>query len=192
MRFLYRYKEVAKVKRTFLAAIALATIAAPGVATAQSMTNMSTPYGLRLRAGIVFGLSDEVKNTASAFLGIGADYSFEKSLFPGSETYLSVDWITKTSKGHVNVIPIMLGQRFLLDRTVSGETAVSRGYAFLSAGPVIIDAPASKTTRIGLRAGFGLEFNEHMFGEFAFLFTDRQKGTGANANTVGIYAGYKF
>lgn len=177
-------------KRLLMIGIAAATVGTAASAMAQSSSPyMQRPVGLRLRAGLVWGIADELKSVSSTLWAIGGDYTFDKSFFSGSETYLSVDWFFKD--GDVNVFPIMLGQRFGMSQGV--EIGVqSSAYGFLSVGPVFVDAPGGfKTTRLGICGGVGVFFNENLFGEAALLLTDRAKG-GGSATSLGAYIGYKF
>lgn len=176
-------------KRLLMIGIAAATVGTAASAMAQSSSAyMQRPVGLRLRAGIVWGISDEVRSLGSTLVGVGGDYTFDQSLFSGSETFLSVDWMSR--RGDANIFPILLGQRFSMSKDV--DVAVQNTtYAFLAAGPVFIDAPGMKSTRIGVRGGIGLHFNENIFGEVSILLTDRAKG-GGNASSAGFYVGYKF
>lgn len=175
-------------KRLLLIGIVAATVGTAASALAQSST-IERPVGLRVRAGLVWGISDEIKSVSSTLWAIGGDYTFDKSFFQGSETYMSVDWFFKD--GDINVFPIMIGQRFGMSQDVDMGVQNS-AYGFLSLGPVFVDAPGGfKTTRIGIRGGMGVFFNENLFGEAALLLTDRAKG-GGSATSLGAYIGYKF
>ena len=180
-------------RKAVILAAALACTALSSVANAQiygeNDTGEGTPYGLRARFGVVFPLDDALRNVSGTFLGLGIDYTFEKSFIPGSQTFLSIDWLFKSSRAdRGNLFPIMVNQRFYLGQD---QEYGRRSYAFLGLGAVIIDVRPS-STRFGVRGGFGVELSEVLFGEASILISDKARNGGPSATSIGAYIGYRF
>jgi hypothetical protein len=123
-----------------------------------------TPYGFSFRAGGVFAIDDDLNDFADGWFGFGIDYAFTKQYLRDSETFFSVDYITKSSSGEKGTYwPILV---------------------------VIIDL-ASSDSVIGGRVGFGLELGERIFAE-ASLFLSEDNRDGVAATSGGVYLGYRF
>lgn len=163
--------------------VAIATVAT--VSQAQD----SSPVRLDIRAGVQFPISADL---SGMFYGIGLDFNFTKSLLPNSETYISVDWITKNTTGNRNsMFPILLNQRWHLAMKDTGNDRPMSTYAFAGVGLAILDFGSSATVLAG-RAGLGANFNESIFGEVALVLTSRAKGTSIQGNHIGLYLGYRL
>lgn len=161
----------------------IATVAVATVAHAQE----SSPIKADIRAGVQFPASADLSGT---FWGLGVDLTFDKSLLRGSETFLSVDWVTKSSRNNRNnMFPIMLNQRWQLQQA-GMESPVST-YAFAGVGLAIVDFGVSSTVLAG-RIGLGANFSPNVFGEAAFIITSRAKTTDIQGNHFGLYIGYRF
>lgn len=175
-------------------ALMLAAAASMGAVASAQFGNETggegTAYNLRARLGIYLPFDDGLRQVSNTFFGLGIDYTLERSLIPGSQTFLSFDWLTKSSRAdRGNVFPIMLNQRFYLGE--ADDVATSRTYAFVGLGVGVIDVNPS-STRFGVRGGLGIEFNQNIFGEATLLISDRARNGGPAATGIGVYLGYRF
>lgn len=164
-----------------LALAAFATLAISGAAMADTY-----PYNVSVRGGVVFPIDKSYSNISSTFFGVGVDIALNKSLFKGGETFISVDYQSKTlGRDKGSVFPIMLNQKFW----GAGKLNGTRTYTILGLGAVVVDYTGSSTT-IGGRAGLGLELSEQAFTEAVLTLSD--KTGGLRANGLGFYIGYRF
>ena len=165
--------------------MALAALSAASFASAQQI---ATPTNLALRLGAAYPIDNTTRDNIRSFIGVGFDYFFQNSLLPGGETYVSGDWLGKTSSGDKgNIFPFMINQRWY---NKGAELDYGRkSYFFLGAGIAVVDVTSTKTVLAG-RAGYGMEFGEHIFGELTFVISDDAHG--ARANSIGGYIGYRF
>lgn len=170
-----------------LVLIAAASVGFSALSIAQDTWSQGS---FAIRAGVAFPTTANLNGT---YLGLGVNFDFNRSLFgnaQGSSTFLSFDWLSKSSAGRRgNIIPIMLNQRFSLSTSeTEGQIPL---YGFIGVGAAILDfSPAS--TQLAGRFGFGANLNENMFLESAFVFTGRGKGNGIQGNHIGVYLGWKF
>ncbi len=161
-----------------------AALASATVASAQ----IEAPTNVSLRIGFAYPLDDTTRDVVRNFIGVGFDYYFDRSLLPGGETTLSVDWLGKSSSGSKgNVFPILLNQRFY--GPSRGEDEFSRNYFFAGAGIAVVDVTDSKTV-LAARVGVGREFSEKLFGEITLVHSDNANG--ARASNIGFHFGYRF
>src|SRR5438105_1710243 len=87
-------------------------------AVASAQTSVQQPYTFTIRAGGAVSIDQNLRDISNGLIGLGLDYTFEKTLFRGSETFLSVDALFKYTHGRdLNIFPIMLNQRFYLSNT---------------------------------------------------------------------------
>lgn len=165
--------------------IALAALGGAALASAQTVT---TPTNLALRLGVAYPIDNTTRDLVKNFIGVGADYFFDRSLLEGGETSLSFDWLGKSGSGSKgNIFPIMLNQRWYNANTMGEDER--RSYFFLGAGIAIVDVVSTKSV-LAARGGYGMEFGEHLFGELNLIISDDAHG--ARANSAGIYIGYRF
>ncbi len=167
--------------------IAIAAAAA-GIATFAAAQNEAVG-SFSVRAGVAWPTSSDLSGT---FFGLGVDYDFGKSLLGGTNgsTYLSFDWITKsTNARRANLYPIMINQKFQL--STSKEEGSLPIYGFIGVGAAIIDFGQSSTQLAG-RIGLGAKVSTNVFFESAFVITGRAKGTSIQGNHIGLWLGYKF
>lgn len=163
--------------------IALAALGAAAFSSAQ----IGTPTNVAFRLGAAYPLDNTTRDSVKNFIGVGIDYFLERSLVEGGETSLSFDWLGKSGSGAKgNIFPIMLNQRWYNQ----GSTVDDRkSYFFVGAGVAIVDVTSTKTVLAG-RAGYGVLFGEHLFGEMNFVLSD--DANGARATSIGAYIGYRF
>ncbi|MBS1724024.1 MAG: hypothetical protein JSS66_13850 [Armatimonadetes bacterium] len=165
----------------------LIVLAALGSAAYASAQAVGTPTNLAFRLGYAYPIDNETRDLVRNFIGVGADYFFERGLLQGGETTISLDWLGKSGSGAKgNIFPICLNQRWY---SVNGMEPGRRSYFQLGAGVAIVDVTSTKTVLAG-RAGYGVEFGEHIFGELNFFFSD--DANGARATSIGAYLGYRF
>ncbi|RYG36636.1 hypothetical protein EON81_09175 [bacterium] len=163
----------------------LAGVAA--VASAQTSTVGDTyPYGISVRGGIVFPIERSFSDIFSpTLLGLGADYTMDRPLFKGGETFFSLDFFTSQIGRKGNIVPLMINQRFYSnDKEMGGRT-----YGFIGLGVVFRDTPNNDAT-FGGRAGAGLELSERLFTEATLFLSSKRSGIGTNG--IGLYVGYRF
>ncbi len=146
----------------------------------------ATPNQFNIRGGIILPIDNSLRDLNNAWIGVGLDYRFEKSLLKLGETYLSIDWIGQSSSGtDFNVFPVMLNQRFWGEGTPGART-----YTFLGLGVVFFDAgPADSVYAV--RGGVGKELNNMVFVEGALTLSGKDDN-GRVANNLGFYVGYRF
>lgn len=163
--------------------------AAVSVASAFAQDNSSvTPYQAAIRAGVAIPLNSTVSGT---HFGVGLDYTLERSLLKGGQTYIALDFITKSSRGdRSNMFSGLLSQRFMFSEG-TGMSGSTRTYGFLGIGAAMLDFGSSSTV-LAARGGFGAEFSPNVFGELSLTFTSKGKSTDAQGNFVGFYIGYRF
>lgn len=143
------------------------------------------PTGITFRAGGVWSL-DSGKGLGN-MLGIGVDVRLPRSLMSNGESYLSGDWMAKSLAGKHNMaVPVLINQRMYLG---GGEEPGRRLYAFAGLGFAVVDSTKSKTVFAG-RVGAGTELGANLIAETSALITGEANGT--NANTVGVYIGWRF
>jgi hypothetical protein len=164
--------------------LVLAALCSSAFASAQGI---GTPVNLSFRLGFVYPLDDFTRDITGNMIGFGADYYLERSMFEGGETFLSFDWMGRGMNGDKgNMFPICLNQRWFMGGDF--ETG-NRTYYHLGAGVAIVDVVTTKTV-LGLRAGYGMELGPHAFVEFNFVWSE--EASGARANSIGGYLGYRF
>lgn len=167
----------------------LIVLAALGSAAFGSAQTVGTPTNLAFRLGYAYPIDNETRDLVRNFIGVGADYFFTRSLLSGGETTISFDWLGKSGSGSKgNIFPICINQRWYGNNGMDME-AGHRSYFQLGAGVAIVDVTSTKTVLAG-RAGYGVEFGEHIFGELNLVFSDDAHG--ARATSVGAYLGYRF
>ncbi len=151
------------------------------------------PTDLSVRVGAAFPLDKSTRsNMNDVLMGIGFDYFLPRALVPGAngESTISVDWLSKSIQGSGgNMFPIMLNQRWYNNEGYTG-LGDRRTYFFAGIGLVVIDFGGSSNTSFGGRAGIGVEFGEHLFGEASLVLSDEHNG--ASATNVGLWLGYRF
>jgi len=167
-----------------LSIASLALLALTGTASAQyASSNTDTSlYNVSLRLGALVPLDNKLDDRVGGLMSVGLDYHLERSLFPGSSSYLSVDWVSDSVRAKKNLFPIFLNQKFGLGE---GSTA----YAVVGVGAMIVDLDRSGT-RFGLRGGVGTTLGDNYFAEAIATFSDAVKGV--RGNTIGVYVGYRF
>lgn len=163
--------------------IALAALGGAAFGSAQ----IGTPTNVAFRLGAAYPIDNTTRDTVKNFIGVGFDYFFDRTLVPGGETSLSVDWLGKSGSGAKgNAFPIMLNQRWYNQGSTEDDR---KSYFFLGAGVAVVDVTSTKTVLAG-RAGYGVLFGEHLFGEMNFVLSD--DANGARATSLGFYLGYRF
>lgn len=167
----------------FLALAAAVSAVAPAFAQLED----TYPSGVGIRAGYAYPLDDGVRDRWRHLIGVGVDYTLPRSLLPGGETYVTVDWLGGSGSGaNGNLFPVMLNQRF---RPQGRDGLPGKTYGFIGAGVVFIDFNGSGSTIAG-RGGIGVDLGENIFSEVAVVLSDAVRRT--RANSVGIYVGYRF
>lgn len=165
-----------------LALVALATTMV-GTAFAQGNTY---PYNLSVRGGLVLPIDSSYSDISSSFFGLGIDYTFANSLLKGGETFLSVDYQSKTfGRDKGSVFPVAINQKFFIAQGANQ----TRSYYFVGLGASFIDFRGSTSAFSG-RAGFGTELGEKLFAEATLFLSDRSGGVRPNA--IGLFLGYRF
>ena len=164
--------------------LVLAALCSSAFASAQGI---GSPVNLSMRLGYVLPLDEFTRDITGNMIGFGADYYLERSLFEGGETFLSLDWMGRGMNGDKgNMFPICLNQRWF----VGGDyESGNRRYYHLGAGVAIVDVVTTKTV-MGFRAGYGAELGPHVFAELNFVWSE--EASGARANSIGGYIGYRF
>ncbi len=176
-------------KRWLGFATATATLTLSGAAMAQfSSTRLdATPYDFSFRAGVVVPWDSDLRDIADSWIGIGIDYTFTKQFIRGSETFFSLDMITKSSQFQRGTYwPILLNQRFYFGQYEDEK----RTYAIIGAGVVVVDVVSSDTV-FGGRLGFGVELGPNMFLELNNFLSAASTGS-ITTNSSGLYLGYRF
>ena len=169
-------------KKRLLVIVALAMSA---FATAQD--GFGTPVNLSFRAGFVYSIDNVTRNVTGNLIGFGAEFYLERSLIPGGETTISLDWMGKGLNGDKgNMFPFMLNQRWY---TGGDYESANRTYYYIGVGVAIIDIFNTNTVAAA-RLGVGIEFGEHLFSEITLVYSD--SSAGARASSFGVYLGYRF
>ena len=178
-------------RRSLKTVAALAALGISVVASAQLSSSPPvdfTPTNVSVKAGLALPLDSSLTNVAKTFIALGVEYQLPTSLVKGSETYLDLEWFTKSFQGErTNVLPFTINQRFY---TGSESIPGQRKYVFVGAGVSFVDIGSSDTV-ISARAGFGAELSEQIFGEVAGYIGD-QTGSGIKPNAVSFFLGYRF
>jgi hypothetical protein len=165
---------------TILAALGLAA-----VSSAQS-NFLEEPTNIAFRLGYVYPIDSGMRDVASSYIGVGADFFTGIRLLKNAETTISIDWFGKSGSGAKgNAFPIMINQRIYNgDATVGG-----RSYFFFGAGVVFADITNADTV-LGARVGYGRELGENLFAEGIFTYSEAAKGS--RVTSLGFYLGYRF
>jgi len=168
--------------------LVLAALGVAALSGAQT-TAIGEPTDIAFRVGGAYSFDSATRDaTGSSLIGIGADYFIKESYFKNGESFLSFDWLGKSTSGsHGNMFPVMLNQRFYLKDT--GEVGTGRTYYFVGLGVAFVDVFSSKVVP-AIRGGIGKELGPHIFGEATIVLSDAADG--ARANTIGAYIGYRF
>jgi hypothetical protein len=165
-------------KAVFAAVAALGVV---GSAHAQGY-----PYNFSVRGGVVFPIDSSYSNISSSFFGIGIDYTLATPIIKGGETFLSLDYHSKSlAKERGSVFPFAINHKWF--GPANGEN--NRTYFFGGIGGTVVDFNGSNTV-LSARLGAGLEFNQQLFTE-AILFVPDKK-SGIRATSFGLFLGYKF
>lgn len=147
----------------------------------------NNPVSLDVRGGIAFPASGDLSGT---FWGLGADFTLDRSLLNRGQTFISADWITKSTKvNRRHMFNFALNQRFELNPI--SDTNPNRTYGFLGVGAAILDFGTSATV-LSARGGLGMDFSPNIFGEVSYVITTRGKGHNRVGNHIGLYLGYRM
>lgn len=177
-------------KQLFYGAAIIAAIAGSGVASAQSNTPTMSPVsasGVAIRGGFVVPLDDNLRDISKSFVGIGAEYTFTHQYLSNSETYISLDWITKNINSGDSFYPICVNQRFYTGNSKYGS---GRAYFFVGLGETLYNL-GDTSKKICGRGGIGMELGPSVFFEGTAFFAGKD-GLGNSGNAVGAYVGYRF
>lgn len=160
-----------------------------GLAAASSAQSLESPTNLAIRLGIHFPFDENVRDASGNLVNVGVDFFLQRSLLKGerTESYFSVDWLSKSGNGDKgNIFPILINQRWYSPQATGDE---NRTYFHAGVGAALMDVGSSDTV-LAARIGAGVEFSKHLFGEANFLITgdaDGYRGTG-----IGLQLGYRF
>lgn len=175
-------------KTRFLLATTGAIAGLSAIASAQTST-ANQPYTFTIRAGGALSIDQNLRDITNGLIGVGLDYTFDKTLFKNSETFLSVDALFKDTHGrNLNIFPIMLNQRFYLSQTPGSTT---RTYAYVGLGTTIVDVNPSTAT-FGGRVGIGAEFAERWVGELAFYASSANRTGNVHGTFLAGWVGFRF
>jgi hypothetical protein len=145
------------------------------------------------RLGVLLPVDSNLRDLSRTFIGLGIDYTFSNQWVPNGETFVSIDWITRTTGGgRFNLFPLCLNERIYLTQRSNGRNLVGtqgQAYAFLGVGATLFDFNSS-TFRFGGRAGLGTSISNNVLAELALYLSTADSGIRANA--LGLYIGYKF
>jgi hypothetical protein len=165
-----------------------ASISLMGVAHGQSTTTDFGAYNISVRAGVSLPFDTNLSNYSNPLLDLGAEYQFSRALLPGTDTYFSIDYISRNLSFADGVIPICINERFYLK---SDHRAGRRVYAFAGIGGAIISIPGGSSSGVvAARGGLGTDLGENIFFEVDGTLSDL--GSTARADTVGFCLGYRF
>ncbi|MBI3720944.1 MAG: hypothetical protein HY248_00195, partial [Fimbriimonas ginsengisoli] len=95
--------------RYVLGAALMSAIGISALAPAQYQSNKlnSTPSGVTFRGGVVFPIDSTLRDIDTTFFGVGLEYLFASSYLHTGETFLSFDWIGRSSTGErANLYPV--------------------------------------------------------------------------------------
>jgi hypothetical protein len=160
---------------------AMAALGIVGSAAAQGY-----PYNFSVRGGVVFPIDRSYSNISSSFFGLGAEYTLDTSFIKGGETFLSLDYISKTlGRDKGSVLPFAINQRFFL----GNQTFGARSYYYIGLGGAVVDFNGSDTV-LGARFGVGRELNTQFFTEATLFVND--KSNGLRTTSFGLYLGFRF
>jgi hypothetical protein len=170
--------------KMFKAVAAVAALGVCAVASAQKLD--TTPTGISVKAGVSISMDSTLSDSmGSSLISLGVEYQLG-NLFKSGETYLSLDYLTKSiagSKG--SIIPITVNQRWYMKKNGTER----RTYGFLGLGIAVVDVVQSGTA-LCFRGGLGVELGAATFAEVAVTLSEATNNV--KANTVGLYFGYRF
>ena len=169
-----------------MVAAAAASIGLVGIAHGQSTTADFSAYNIAVRAGVALPFDTALSNYADPLIDLGVEYQFNRALLPGTDTYISLDYMSRNLSFADGVIPICLNERFYMP---GKHRAGRRVYVFIGVGVADI-AVGPTNTVAAARGGFGSDLGDNIFFEIAGTVSDR--GDTARANTVGFSLGYRF
>jgi hypothetical protein len=161
-----------------------------GVASAQFGVDQLEvhPTDFSFRAGLFLPFDERLQDISGTFVNLGMEYVVSRQWVRGSESYLAVDWFSRSFRGdRGNVIPVSINQRFYQGLNEFGHR---RGYYFLGLGAFFIDTESSQAV-LGLRGGVGTHLSQSVFVEATAYVSDR---TRENVRMTGIALnlGYRF
>ncbi len=166
------------------ATLALAMVVAPA-AFAQFSDNI-IPTNLDLRVGFVYPTERATRSVTGNMLAIGFNLNTNVQLIRGHSGFFSLDYMSGSLNGDNGYfLPVMYNQRFNLGQNI----AERQSYFFVGAGMVNVDVVRAKFV-FGARGGVGVNLSENTFAEATFLWSEAVDGT--RANSLGIYAGFRF
>lgn len=161
----------------------ITSLAISAVTFAQSTDEIHTS----IRGGFAFPATGDIRGT---LWGVGADFELNKSLLHNSTTYLSVDWVTRSTEFNRNhMFPILLNQKWTLS-PMSTENPYNT-YGFIGVGASILDFGQSATV-LAARLGVGMDFTQQIFGEATYVVTTKGKGNNKSGNYIGLYLGFRL
>ena len=164
----------------------VAALGVTAIAGAQQQLSDYAPANVSVRIGGAFPIEQSLSNVTSNLIALGFEYQLPRSLFAGGDTYIALDWWTRSFLSTSDrVSPLTLNQRFY-----GGSRGHNRRtYSFIGAGIAFVDFGASDQS-FCFRGGFGVELGEATFGEFAAVIGDKAAGVRPNAITFSV--GYRF
>ena len=178
-----RPEDMLAMKLTTVAAV-VAAFGVCGIASAYS--GPETPTNISLRIGVALPIEKSLSDVASNFLAFGLEYTLDKSIFGNGETYIALDWWSKSAlQTDQRVSPLTINQRFY----GAERSGNRRTYTYLGLGVAFTDFGGSDQGVV-FRGGFGVELGEATFSEFGVTVGDRAGAVRPNAVTFSV--GYRF
>ena len=176
-------------RNSFLAAAALgATVLSAGAFAQVTHTPVdATPYNISIKGIVYFPIDENLRSIDNMFGGAGLEYVFPTQLIRGSETFMEVDALLRTTaSGNATIFPLTINQRFY---TTGGIGRGGRTFFYLGAGVSWID-PRGQAKLTG-HAGIGTDIGPRTFVEAALYFAEQDKN-GLRNSGVGLSIGYRF
>ena len=145
-------------------------------------------YTMALRGGLFLPSEDALKTKASQWLALGFDVHLTTTFLEGSDTVVSVDYLSHALGGtRGSAWPIMLNQFFYT------PMGFGRMYWGIGAGATVADITTASKTVFGLKGTLGMELNTEWFVEASYFWSDEyDPATDGRVNGVAFYLGYRF
>ncbi|MCH8274400.1 MAG: hypothetical protein IH851_06400 [Armatimonadetes bacterium] len=161
---------------------ALTMSTTPGLA--QQEFEFESRSRFSFRAGGYFPFETALSDLEDVWFALGADLEVPLTLVPNATTVFSVDWFSFNGGSGMNAFPVLINQRWY-----SGPWG-QRTYVQVGAGGAFLDFGTSEFV-VAARVGFGFEFNDLLFFEASFYWTDDHTGGGAATGAAG-FIGARF
>ncbi len=148
------------------------------------------PYGFSVKGGLFLPFDNDLSDVDTIWGSLGVEYSLGSNLFRGSETFLTADWMFRTTNSSINVFPLAINQRFWGGPGSSLFGGQGRSFFSVGVGTVFVEHPKAQG-RWMVRGSVGTTLGERTFLEGTVFISDTTQDH-ITASGATFTVGYRF